>query len=112
MGSKSPQRVACCCFWVSSTNKNYEKKSRSYGVSGSNIEIDDKQWGKNDEILSDLSTFSVKEQERKLKKALKEEERVNKEAERVVQWVKQESARMDASVIKTVLDNDDGETTK
>lgn len=108
MGSESPQRVACCfCF---STNKNDGKKSRRYDVSGLNIE--DKRWEKNDEILSDLSTFSVKEQERKLKKALKEEERVNKEAERVVQWVKQESARMDASVIKTVLDNDDGETTK
>ncbi|XP_075641133.1 uncharacterized protein LOC142612852 [Castanea sativa] len=108
MGSESPQRVACCfCF---STNKNGGKKSRRYEVSGSNIE--GKRWGKNDEILSDLSTFSVKEQERKLKKALEEEEKISREAEKVVKWVKQESARMDVSVIKTVLSNHEEETTK
>lgn len=108
MGSESPQRVACCfCF---STNKNDGKKSRRYDVSGLNIE--DKRWEKNDEILSDLSTFSVKEQERKLKKALEEEEKISREAERVAKWVKQESARMDASVIETVLSNHDEQTTK
>ncbi|KAK7309473.1 hypothetical protein RJT34_06228 [Clitoria ternatea] len=64
------------------------------------------EWGKNDEMLSDMSTFSVKEQERRLKKALQEEKRVSKEAERVVQWVKQESARIDDSVIKSVLSHD------
>lgn len=61
------------------------------------------QWGKNDEMLSDMSTFSVKEQEKRLKKALEEEEKVSKEAERVVQWVKQESARIDVSALKSVL---------
>lgn len=74
--------------------------------------MEDKRWEKNDEILSDLSTFSVKEQERKLKKALEEEEKISREAEKVVKWVKQESARMDSSVIKTVLSNHDEETTK
>ena len=63
-------------------------------------------WEKKDEILSDMSTFSVTEQERRLKKALKEEERVSREAEKVVQWVKQESARMDDSVITSVLNHD------
>lgn len=66
------------------------------------------KWEKKDEILSDMSTFSVREQERRLKKALKEEERVSREAEKVVQWVKQESARMDDSVIKSVLNHDKG----
>lgn len=64
------------------------------------------EWGKNDEILSDTSTFSVKEQERRLKKALEEEERASKEAERIVKWVKQESARIDVSAIKSILSDE------
>lgn len=67
------------------------------------------EWGKNDEILSDMSTFSVKEQESRLKKALEEEERVSKEAERLVKWVKQESARIDVSTIKSILSDDENE---
>ena len=68
--------------------------------------VEKEYWEKKDEILSDMSTFSVKEQERRLKKALKEEKRVSREAEKVVQWVKQESARMDDSVITSVLNHD------
>ncbi|KAJ1431174.1 hypothetical protein SESBI_07416 [Sesbania bispinosa] len=65
--------------------------------------------GKNDEILSDISTFSVKEQERRLKKALEDEARASREAERIVQWVKQESARIDVSTIKSILSDDEKE---
>jgi hypothetical protein len=112
MGSaKSPQRsAAACCFCFSfSTKKKDGNKSRSYdGVSGgSNMEDVD------DDILSDRSTFSVREQERRLKMALREEERVSREAERVVHWVKQESARMDDSlIIKTVMSHDHKQTIK
>ncbi|KAE8055828.1 hypothetical protein FH972_012646 [Carpinus fangiana] len=101
MGSESPQRPKTCCFWFST------KKKKDEVSEGSNMR-EKEYWEKKDEILSDMSTFSVTEQERRLKKALKEEERVSREAERVVQWVKQESARMDDSVIKSVLNHDKG----
>ncbi|XP_017427144.1 LOW QUALITY PROTEIN: uncharacterized protein LOC108335623 [Vigna angularis] len=87
---------ACCfCFFSS-------KKSVVVGRNGRSSSKD-VQWEKNDEMLSDRSTFSVKEQEKRLKKALEEEEKVSKEAERVVQWVKQESAKIHLSAVKTVL---------
>jgi hypothetical protein len=50
-------------------------------------------------MLTDLSTLSVREQEKRLKKAKEEEERACREAERVVQWVRRESARFDASAM-------------
>ncbi|XP_042445306.1 uncharacterized protein LOC122030197 [Zingiber officinale] len=50
----------------------------------------------NDEILTDASTFSVKEQQRNLEKALEEEKKASREAKKVVEWVKQQSARMEA----------------
>jgi hypothetical protein len=50
-----------------------------------------------------MSTFSFKEQEKRLKKELEEENKVSIEAERVVQWVKQESSRIDSSTIKSIL---------
>ncbi|CAJ1930886.1 unnamed protein product [Sphenostylis stenocarpa] len=91
---------SACCFCFSSGKKSVERNGKSSGVLGS----EDVEWGKNDEMmLSDRSTFCVKEQEKRLKKALEEEERVSKEAERVVQWVKQESARIDVSTIKSIL---------
>jgi nucleoid DNA-binding protein len=66
------------------------------------------EWKKNDKILlSDISTFCVKEQEKRLKKELQEENKVSIEAEKDVQWVKQESSRIDSSTInmKTTLFN-------
>jgi nucleoid DNA-binding protein len=56
-------------------------------------------------LLSDMTTFSVKQQERRLKKALEEEKKVSIEAERIVQWVKQESSRIDSSTIKSILND-------
>ncbi|GLT74910.1 hypothetical protein SLA2020_466750 [Shorea laevis] len=89
-----------CCFCFS-----IEKNDRKKRAIDSNR---DAEWETNDEMLSDLSTFSVREQERRLKMALKEEERISKEAEKVVKWVKQESTRMDASAIgKIVGEHDD-----
>ncbi|XP_027913368.1 uncharacterized protein LOC114173282 [Vigna unguiculata] len=91
---------SACCFCFSSTKKSV------VGGNGRNKQVlssEDVHWGKNDEMLSDRSTFSVKEQEKRFKKALEEEEKVNREAERVVQWVKQESAKIDLSAFKPVL---------
>ncbi|XP_059662413.1 uncharacterized protein LOC132308368 [Cornus florida] len=100
MESESPPRPICC-FWYSSRSNNGKKKSQG----GRDVE-NNGDWGKTDEILSDMSTFSVKEQDRRLKKAMKEEDRVSRQAERVVEWVKQESARMDVSVVNSVLRED------
>ncbi|WVZ10076.1 hypothetical protein V8G54_014606 [Vigna mungo] len=86
-----------CCFCFFSS-----KKSFVVGRNGRSSS-EEVQWGKNDEMLSDRSTFSVKEQEKRLKKALEEEEKVSKEAERVVQWVKHESAKINLSAVKSVL---------
>ncbi|ESW30102.1 hypothetical protein PHAVU_002G124800 [Phaseolus vulgaris] len=88
-----------CWFCFSSSKKSVARNGRSSGE----LSSEDVERGKDDEMLSDRSTFSVKEQEKRLKKALEEEEKVSKEAERVVQWVKQESARIDVSALKSVL---------
>ncbi|PSR93595.1 Pullulanase [Actinidia chinensis var. chinensis] len=94
--------TAFCCFFPS----NKRKMRKRTIVSPPDHAGKSSDWGKNDEMLSDMSTFSVKEQKRRLKKAKEEEEKVVKEAERVVQWVKQESARMDVSTINRVLKED------
>ncbi|KAM7490775.1 hypothetical protein LguiA_033696 [Lonicera macranthoides] len=102
MKSQSPPTKGCC-FWSSSPNKE-KKKSTNLQRS----ESKDKIKGQNEEtILSDVSTFSVEEQERRLKMAIDEEQRISREAERVVNWVKQQSARMDASSIKNIVLSDD-----
>ncbi|KAL0312310.1 UNVERIFIED_CONTAM: hypothetical protein Sradi_5630300 [Sesamum radiatum] len=48
-------------------------------------------------ILSDLSSFSVKKQEKMMKKAVMEEEEICREAEKIVKWAKHASAMMDVS---------------
>lgn len=100
METENPEGSRTCCFWFSIKKKqSVAKNDKSRGVSSSGHD----NWGKNDELLSDVSTFSVKEQERRLKKAVEDEKKANVEAERVVQWVKQESARIDASTIKSII---------
>ncbi|XP_057857596.2 uncharacterized protein LOC131066774 [Cryptomeria japonica] len=56
-----------------------------------------------EELLTDLTSFSLKNQKKELKKAMQEEHKVNKDAEELVKWVKQASARMEVSVV----DDDD-----
>ncbi|KAJ0967971.1 hypothetical protein J5N97_024888 [Dioscorea zingiberensis] len=87
--SPSPPRQTCC-FWCYS-KKDMKKKTK--GIEG---------WWENDEILS-----SLKEQQRKLKKALKEQEKVNQEADKMVKWIKQASARMNSAAIDELLSDDE-----
>ncbi|KAH9791955.1 hypothetical protein KPL71_003939 [Citrus sinensis] len=76
-------------IWCSPKNAS-KKKSRE-----SPILSDDLDWGiKNDEFLSDLSIFLVKEQEKILQKAMKEQEKVSRKAEKIVKWEKQVSMRI------------------
>uniref|UniRef100_A0A3Q7IA21 Uncharacterized protein n=2 Tax=Solanum subgen. Lycopersicon TaxID=49274 RepID=A0A3Q7IA21_SOLLC len=65
------------------------------------------KWGKDDELLSDLSIFSSKNQEKLMKKAMVEQEKINREAEKIVKWAKQASARMDVSSIEDELSDED-----
>nr|GMC59293.1 uncharacterized protein LOC109169767 [Ipomoea batatas]GME16323.1 uncharacterized protein LOC109169767 [Ipomoea batatas]GME20138.1 uncharacterized protein LOC109169767 [Ipomoea batatas] len=81
------------CMWCSPKkgSKKKGKENRGATIIGKGLD-----WGKSDaEFLSDLSTFSKKNQEKLLKKAMKEEEKINREAEKIVQWAKQASARID-----------------
>ncbi|CAN6487118.1 unnamed protein product [Victoria cruziana] len=84
-GSSSPPRKQGCCFWASPRRSHRKDRSESY---------DDGSWMKDDEILSDLGTFSVRSQREGMKAALKEQEKISKEAEKVIKWVKKASARM------------------
>ncbi|CAL9089524.1 uncharacterized protein LOC135623528 [Musa acuminata AAA Group] len=62
--------------------------------------------GKGDDVLSELGVLSLKEH-RKLKKALKEQEKAMRESEKIVKWVKQASARMNAAAIDELLSDDE-----
>lgn len=67
-------------MWFSPKKKKKEKKKSMAN------------WG--DELFSELGSFSMKEQQKVLKKAMKEQEKVSREAEKIVQWAKTASARM------------------
>jgi len=60
-----------------------------------------------DEFLTDLGTFSLKSQRKQLKKAFKEEQKVNRDAEDLVKWVKQASARLDDRVLDDLLSDEE-----
>ncbi|KAF9624504.1 hypothetical protein IFM89_011547 [Coptis chinensis] len=103
----SPPRQVLC-FWCSpkkvSRKKSKEKENRFDGLGSGK---------KNDEfLLSDLSTFSMKEQEKKMKRALKEQEKISRDAEQVVSWAKQLSARIDDFVIHDDSCSEDDERFK
>lgn len=96
MDSPSPPKKNGC-FWCS-PKKASHKKSKENQDKGIGLD-----WGKNDEFLSDLSTFSTKEQQKMLKKAMKEEEKISREAEKIVKWAKQASSRFSVSGIEDEL---------
>ncbi|OIW10736.1 hypothetical protein TanjilG_27682 [Lupinus angustifolius] len=100
MMEEENQAGSACCFCFSIKKSVVTRNGKSSVVLSAENHV---EWGKNDEILSDMSTFSAKEQEKRLKKALEEEKRASIEAERVVQWVKQESARIDTSTIDKII---------
>ncbi|TMW93539.1 hypothetical protein EJD97_011526 [Solanum chilense] len=89
------------CFWCS-PKKGFSKKGKEN--KGASMEL---KWGKDDELLSDLSIFSSKNQEKLMKKAMVEQEKINREAEKIVKWAKQASARMDVSSIEDELSDED-----
>lgn len=94
-----PQKSGClCCSPImSSRKKNKENK-----VLDSNLD-----WGKTDEVFSDLNTFSGKNQKKLLKKTMREEEKISREAEKIVKWAKQASVRMEVSSIDDELSDNE-----
>ncbi|KAG2685068.1 hypothetical protein I3843_10G104600 [Carya illinoinensis] len=93
-----PKKIGC--FWCSpkKASHNNSKENHPTGI--------DLDWGKNDEYLSALSSFSTKQQQKMLKKAMKEEEKISREAEKIVKWAKQASARLSVSGIEDELSDD------
>ncbi|CAA7061234.1 unnamed protein product [Microthlaspi erraticum] len=77
----------------SSTKKKDLKSCKSFSTaaysSGRERDIDF------DEFLSDLNAFSVEDQRKMLKKALKEQQKMRKEAAEIIKMAKQASARFD-----------------
>lgn len=99
MDSPSPPKKAGC-FWCSPKKTSQKKSKENEAI---DIGLD---WGNNDEFLSDLATFSTKAQQKRLKKAMKEEEKISREAEKIVKWAKHASARMSVSGIEDELSDD------
>ncbi|OAY24311.1 uncharacterized protein LOC110604478 [Manihot esculenta] len=101
--SPSPPRKSGC-FWCSPKKDSKKKKKENWNI------ID---WGSNnDEFLSDLNIFSSKEQEKILRKAMKEEEKISREAEKIVKWAKQASNRMSFHGIEDEGSDDDDDKSK
>ncbi|TVU07627.1 hypothetical protein EJB05_40991, partial [Eragrostis curvula] len=97
--SASPPRQACC-FGFSPKKPLQRTPSKSKKVHGSAggggsagrdvLAVDADEWGdENRRMVTEL-----KEQQRKLKKALEEQVKVSRETAKMARWVKQASARM------------------
>ncbi|KAK6116935.1 hypothetical protein DH2020_049310 [Rehmannia glutinosa] len=115
-GKKSPSFSSSCegfssrsisppvksgCFLCSPKKMSRKKNKENRGL---DLGLD---WGKHDELLSDLSNFSVNSQRKMIKKAMEDEERICREAEKIVKWAKHASARMDISDIEDELSGDE-----
>lgn len=91
--SDSPQPRRSGCLWCSpkSSSKKQNKRDRVRSLTRT---FDWKSKSTSDELFSDLSVFSTKEQEKIMKEVMKEEEKVNREAEKIVKWAKQASMKI------------------
>ncbi|KAM6586872.1 hypothetical protein CsatA_009477 [Cannabis sativa] len=90
--SPSPPKRAGC-LWCSPKKEAPRRRSKE------DWSISSDDWSKNDELLSDLGSFSFKEQRKILKMAMKEQQKISREAQKIVKMAKQASARMNVSGI-------------
>lgn len=88
--SPSPPRKSGC-FWCSPKKGSSLRKIRVNQMKNRSFDRSSKH---DDNFMEDLGSFSMKEQQIILKKAMKEQERISREAERIMQMAKQASARM------------------
>ncbi|KAJ3690889.1 hypothetical protein LUZ61_020053 [Rhynchospora tenuis] len=106
----SPLDRLGCCFFLSpkkatSTTKSKQKDGNGgsvYGMDLGAVELDE---------LSNNKTFlaDIKEQQKKLKKAMKEQEKVSREAAKLVRYARHASARMRANTDELFSDDDEDE---
>lgn len=102
-GSVSPPRRSIGCLWCSPKRKQGKENRLS---SSSSLGKEYKYDYDFDNDVEFLKTFSIKEQEKMMKQAKKEEEKINKEAQKIVKWAKQASARMmDVSALHDELND-------
>ncbi|XBI11953.1 hypothetical protein VPH35_138896 [Triticum aestivum] len=93
--SPPPPRQACCFPFsakkaLQRAPTGRSRKDRVGGAPGDVLGIDAGEWGdENRRMVTEL-----KEQQRKLKKALEEQVKVSRETAKMARWVKQASARM------------------
>ena len=119
-GSPSPPRQACCFGFspkktLQRTPTGSGRKSRRAGVAAAADDDvlgigDAGEWGdENRRIVTEL-----KQQQRKLKKALEEQGKVSRETAKMAQWAKQASARMThtAAIDDLLSDCDDEDELK
>ncbi|MCL7040812.1 hypothetical protein MKW94_011164 [Papaver nudicaule] len=103
--SSSSSSKQNCFFWCS-PKKVLRKQGKETRVP-KGIEMDPFEWDKDNEFISDLTSFSLKEQKKKLKKVMREQQKINREAEKIVEWAKQASSRIEVSEIEDLLTDDD-----
>ncbi|KFK44927.1 hypothetical protein AALP_AA1G320900 [Arabis alpina] len=86
----SPSKIVGYIFRSPKKGLTKKKNLKSFNDSGRERNIDDF-----DEFLSDLNAFSVEDQRKMLKKALKEQQKMRKEAAEIIKMAKQASAKFD-----------------
>nr|XP_043617603.1 uncharacterized protein LOC122589376 [Erigeron canadensis] len=85
--SGSPVRRSIGCLWCSPKKKvKMKKKQNKMRYFGDDIG--------NENDVEFMKMFSEKEEKKIMKRAMKEEEKINREAEKIVKWAKQASDRM------------------
>ncbi|XP_062234141.1 uncharacterized protein LOC133931299 [Phragmites australis] len=117
-GSPSPPPRQACCFGFSPKKplqRTPTKGKKIHGAGGGGLDgdvlgIDAGEWG--DENRSMVA--ELKEQQRKLKKALEEQVKVSRETVKMAQWVQHASARMThtAAIDDLLSDCEDDEELK
>ncbi|XP_052210792.1 uncharacterized protein LOC127813714 [Diospyros lotus] len=107
--SPSPPKKSGC-FWCSPkrvSRKKSKENNQMMMMMKKSVGVDwDSRHHEEELLSSDLGIFSAKEQQKILKKAMKEEEKINREAEKIVKWAKQASARMNVCEIEDELVGD------
>ncbi|KAM0878785.1 hypothetical protein ACQ4PT_034667 [Festuca glaucescens] len=95
--SPPPPRQACCfpfspkkALQRTPTTTRSSKKTHAEGYTDDVLGIDAGEWGDENKRMA----TELKEQQRKLKKALEEQVKVSRETAKMARWVKQASARM------------------
>lgn len=108
--SPPPPRRQACCFGFSPRRAPAKGKKVHGSGAGDVLGVDAGEWGdENRRMVTEL-----REQQRKLKKALQEQMEVSRETAKMARWVKQASARMThtAAIDDLLSDAEDDEELK